>query len=105
MIKMKMNWIGVFTLIKKELMRTMRVPYQAVGQPVVTTLLYFLVFGSAVGSRIGTIDGVNYTAFIMPGLVIMNVLITAFFSVSSALMLSKVMNTLSDLLVDRKSVV
>lgn len=98
-----MNIVGISTLIRKELLRTFRVPFQTLGQPVVTTLLYFLVFGFAIGSRIGEIAGLPYGAFIMPGLIMMNVLITAFLSVSSALMLAKLMNTLSDLLVSPMS--
>lgn len=94
-----MNIIGVNTLIKKELLRTLRVPFQTLGQPIVTTLLYFLVFGYAIGGRIGAIEGLTYTEFIMPGLIMMNILITTFFSTSSAIILSKFMNTLSDLLV------
>lgn len=74
-------------------------PFQTIGQPVITTLLYFLVFGFAVGSRIGNVEGLSYTEFIMPGLILMNILTTAFMSVSSALLLSKMMNTISDLLV------
>ena len=93
------NWIGVETLVVKELKRTFRVPLQALGQPVISTLLYFLVFGFAVGSRIGEVGGLSYTEFIMPGLIMLNVLTTAFFGISSAFMLSKMMNTLSDLLV------
>lgn len=94
-----MNIIGIHTLVKKELVRTIRVPLQTLGQPIVTTLLYFLVFGYALGSRVGKVEGLSYTEFIMPGLIMMNLLISTFFSTSSAIILSKFMNTLSDLLV------
>ena len=70
---MNINWIGIRTLMYKELLRSFRVPFQTVGQPVVSTLLYFLVFGYAMGTRIGNIEGLSYTEFIMPGLIMMNV--------------------------------
>lgn len=98
-----MNIIGIQTLVKKELVRTFRVPFQTLGQPVITTLLYFLVFGYAIGRRIGMVEGLSYTEFIMPGLIMMNILTTAFFSISSGLIISKMLNTLSDLLVSPMS--
>ncbi len=94
-----MNLVGVYTLIKKELVRFIRVPTQTVGSPVITTLLYFAVFGYSIGSRVGPIDGLPYTEFIMPGLIMMNILMISFTGISSGLMLAKVMGTLSDILV------
>ena len=94
-----MNTIGLVTLTKKELMRFLRVPFQTVGSPIVTTLLYFAVFGLSVGRFVGEIDGLSYIQFIMPGLIMMNLLNTAFTGISSGIMLSKLMNTLSDILV------
>lgn len=94
-----MNYIAVKTLVVRELKRTFRVPVQVLGAPVVTAGLFFLVFGFSIGSRIGEIDGLSYTSFIMPGLIMMNVLTSTFMAVASAFMLAKVMNILSDLLV------
>lgn len=94
-----MNTTGLVTLTKKELMRFLRVPFQTVGSPIVTTLLYFAVFGLSVGRFVGEIDGLSYIQFIMPGLIMMNLLTTAFTGISSGIMLSKLMNTLSDILV------
>src|SRR3989344_7013264 len=94
-----MNTVGLYTLIHKEALRFWRVPFQTLGAPVVTALLYFLVFGFAIGSRFGDIHGLSYGEFMMPGIIMMNVLTSAFFGVSSGLMLAKIMNTLSDLLV------
>lgn len=94
-----MNIIGLVTLTKKELMRFLRVPFQTVGSPIITTLLYFAVFGLSVGRFVGEIDGLSYIQFIMPGLIMMNLLNTAFTGISSGIMLSKLMNTLSDILV------
>lgn len=98
-----MNWavniVGCITLTKKELMRFLRVPFQTIGSPIITTLLYFAVFGLSVGRFVGEIDGLPYIKFIMPGLIMMNLLTTAFGGISSGFMLSKLMGTLSDLLV------
>ena len=94
-----MNTIGLVTLTKKELIRFLRVPFQTVGSPIITTLLYFAVFGLSVGRFVGEIDGLSYIQFIMPGLIMMNLLTTAFTGISSGIMLSKLMNTLSDILV------
>jgi ABC-2 type transport system permease protein len=94
-----MNLTGLWTLTRKEILRFWRVPFQTLGSPVVTALLYFLVFGFAVGSRFGNIHGLSYGEFMMPGIIMMNVLTSAFFGVSSGLMLAKIMNTLSDILV------
>src|SRR3989338_7860644 len=94
-----MNYIGLYTLIKKELLRFIRVPLQTIGSPVITTVLYFAVFGASIGSRIGSIDGLTYTQFIMPGLIMMNVLMISVTGIGSGIMLAKVMNTLTDILI------
>lgn len=98
-----MSYIPVKTLIVKELKRFIRVPGQTIGAPVATTILFFLVFGFSIGRRIGIVEDLSYTEFIMPGLMMMNVLMSAFFSVSSAILLSKLTNTLSDILVSPMS--
>ena len=94
-----MNYIGVYTLIKKEIVRFIRVPLQTIGSPVVTTALYFAVFGASIGSRIGVVDGLSYTQFIMPGLIMMNVVMVSFTGIASGFMLAKMLNTMSDILV------
>jgi len=94
-----MNAIGLITLTRKELIRFLRVPFQTIGSPIITTLLYFAVFGLSVGRFVGEIDGLSYIQFIMPGLIMMNLLNTSFTGISSGIMLSKLMNTLSDILV------
>lgn len=93
------NWIGVWTLVKKELVRFIRVPIQTVGSPVITSLLYFAVFGAAVGSRIGDMGSLTYSEFITPGLIMMNVIMVSFTGIGSGIMLAKIMNTLTDILV------
>ena len=69
-----MNWGAVIAIYRYEMARTARTIWQSVVSPVVTTCLYFVVFGGAIGSRIQEVEGVGYGAFIVPGLVMLTVL-------------------------------
>ena len=69
-----MNYRGIRAIYKFEMGRTLRTIGQSIASPVISTVLYFIVFGSAMGSRIQTIDGVPYGAFIVPGLIMLTVL-------------------------------
>jgi ABC-2 type transport system permease protein len=79
-----------FTLCYKELLRFFKVSIQTVAAPVLTTLLYLLIFGHALEGRLEVYDGVPYTAFLVPGLVMMSVLQNAFANSSSSLIQSKI---------------
>jgi ABC-2 type transport system permease protein len=94
-----MNLIGLRTLLSKEIRRFMKVPGQTLAQPVVTTSLYFVVFGYALGSRVREIDGVPYVRFIVPGLVLMALIQNAFLNSASSLFIAKIQGTIVDLLV------
>jgi ABC-2 type transport system permease protein len=76
-----MNFRAIWTIYHAEMARTGRTLLQSVLAPVISTSLYFVVFGAAIGSRIDQIDGVGYGAFIVPGLVMMMILMQ---SVSNA---------------------
>ncbi|OYW47711.1 MAG: sugar ABC transporter permease [Novosphingobium sp. 12-63-9] len=69
-----MNWRGAFTIYRWELARTWRTLFESILSPVLTTSLYFVVFGTAIGGQIQMIGGVSYAAFIVPGLLLMTVL-------------------------------
>lgn len=69
-----MNLRGIRAIYRFEMNRTFRTIGQSIASPVISTVLYFIVFGSAIGSRISDIDGVNYGAFIVPGLIMLTVL-------------------------------
>lgn len=69
-----MNLRGIASIYKFEMNRTRRTVGQSVASPVISTVLYFIVFGSAIGSRITAVDGVSYGAFIVPGLIMLTVL-------------------------------
>lgn len=93
-----MSWIGLRTLLDKETRRFLRVPGQTIGQPIVTTSLYFLVFGFALGGRLQELDGVPYARFIVPGLCMLALIQNAFLNTSSSLFVAKLQGTIVDLL-------
>ena len=82
--------IPTLTLFRKEVLRFAKVWLQTIAAPLVTTLLYLLVFGHALGGRVTVYPGVDYTTFIVPGLMMMSVLQNAFANSSSSLIQSKV---------------
>jgi ABC-2 type transport system permease protein len=69
-----MNLRGIQAIYKFEMGRTLRTIGQSIASPVISTVLYFIVFGSAIGSRMQAIDGIPYGAFIVPGLIMLTVL-------------------------------
>lgn len=85
---------GPWTLFKKELLRFWRVAFQTIAAPVITALLYLLIFSHVLESHVQVYDGVPYTAFLIPGLIMMSVLQNAFANSSSSLIQSKVMGNL-----------
>ena len=68
------NRYGVWAIYRFEMARFTRTLWQSLVAPVISTALYFVVFGSAIGSRMGTVGGVSYGAFIIPGLIMMSLL-------------------------------
>jgi len=86
--------IGWRTLFYKEILRFWKVGFQTVGAPVLTAILYLLVFGHVLEDRVKVYDTVAYTAFLVPGLVMMSVLQNAFANSSSSLIQSKIMGNL-----------
>ena len=69
-----MNLRGIWAIYTFEMARTKRTIGQSIASPVISTILYFIVFGAAIGSRMNDIDGVEYGAFIVPGLIMLTVL-------------------------------
>ncbi|MEZ4872727.1 MAG: hypothetical protein R2827_10930 [Bdellovibrionales bacterium] len=69
-----MNFRGTGAIYRFEMARFKRTLFQSVASPVISTALYFVVFGSAIGSRIQEIDGISYGSFIVPGLIMLSVL-------------------------------
>lgn len=86
--------IGTWTLLKKELLRFWRVVFQTVAAPVITALLYLLIFSHVLASHVKVYENVEYTAFLIPGLMMMSILQNAFANSSSSLIQSKVMGSI-----------
>jgi len=91
---MNQRFRGPWTLFKKELLRFWRVSFQTVAAPVMTALLYLLIFSHVLGGRVEVYPGVPYTVFLIPGLIMMSVLQNAFANSSSSLIQSKVMGSI-----------
>jgi ABC-2 type transport system permease protein len=90
---------GFVTLFRKELLRFWKVSFQTVAAPVLTAVLYLLIFGHVLQDRVQVYDGVGYTSFLIPGLVMMSVLQNSFANSSSSLIQSKITGNLVFLLV------
>jgi len=89
---------GMWTLFKKEILRFWKVSFQTVAAPVITALLYLLIFSHVLASHVQVYEGVTYTAFLIPGLMMMSLLQNAFANSSSSLIQSKVMGNIVFLL-------
>jgi len=93
------NWIGFYTLSSKEVMRFFSVWRQTIIPGVITTLLYIFVFGVALENRISEISGVSYKIYILPGLLMMNVITNATANTASSMLQMKLLQTLPELLI------
>ena len=91
--------LGVRTLYRKEVTRFLRVPGQTILSPLVTTALYFVVFGWSLGGRLREVEGVPYIRFLVPGLVMLGIINNAFLNTSSSMFIMKLQGTIVDLLV------
>ena len=91
------NWTGLFTLYLKEVKRFSNVFLQTITAPMVTTLLFVIVFSIAIDRSAG-FKGISFITFLVPGLIMMSVLQNSFANVSSAFMTAKVQGSIVDLL-------
>ena len=95
---MKLNYYGTRAIFRFEMARTMRTLMQSIIAPVISTSLYFIVFGSAIGSRITEMDGVSYGAFIVPGLIMLSLLTQSISNASFGIYFPKFSGTIYELL-------
>jgi len=91
--------VAYLTIARKEVRRFMRIWVQSLIPPAITMTLYFLIFGSLIGSRIGQMGGYDYMTFVVPGLVMMAVINNSFSNVASSFFSSKFQNYIDELLV------
>lgn len=93
-----MNWRAILAIYKFEMARTIRTIMQSIVSPVLSTCLYFVVFGAAIGSRITEINGVSYGAFIVPGLIMLSLLTQSLTNAAFAIYFPKFIGTIYELL-------
>ena len=95
---MSLNTHAIRAIYRFEMARTFRTLGESIASPVLTTSLYFIVFGAAIGSRMGDIDGVSYGAFIIPGLVMLSLLSESISNASFGIYMPKWSGTIYELL-------
>ncbi|USQ14095.1 ABC transporter permease [Legionella lytica] len=95
----KKQLVSLYTLVRREIVRMFRIASQVFLPPVITTTLYFLIFGSLIGPRIGEIQGVSYPMFIAPGLIMMSVIVNAYGNVSSSLYSVRFQKSIDEMLI------
>ena len=93
-----MNWYAIKSMYFHEMDRMRRTIFQSILSPVISTSLYFIVFGSAIGSRIPEIGGVNYGTFIVPGLIMLSLLTQSISNASFGIFFPKFSGTIYELL-------
>ncbi|WP_415903494.1 ABC transporter permease [Neptuniibacter sp. QD29_5] len=93
-----MNFYGIRAIYKFEMARTFRTLMQSIASPVLSTSLYFIVFGTAIGSRMGEIDGISYAAFIIPGLLMLSLLSESISNASFGIFFPKFSGTIYEVL-------
>ena len=98
MSSLTFNGYGVWAIYRFEMARALRTVWQSIVTPVITTALYFVVFGSAIGSRMTEIDGVPYGAFIVPGLIMLSLFTQSIFNASFGIYFPKFTGTIYELL-------
>ena len=93
-----LNWHAIRAIYRFEMARTFRTLTQSIASPVLSTSLYFVVFGAAIGSRMGDIDGISYGAFIIPGLIMLSLLNESISNASFGIYMPKWAGTIYELL-------
>ena len=93
------NWIGMYTMVRREVMRTFRVVVQTLMAPVISATLYIFIFGVVIGGTIDTIAGKPYITFVFPGILMLSVINAAFSSSSSSFYFARFTRSVEELLV------
>lgn len=93
------NWIGFQTLIRREVERMFRAPLQALVTPLVSALLYIFIFGQVVGERIDSIGGVSYIDFVLPGVLMMNIIGSSFSQTSFGIYFQRFAKHIEEILI------
>lgn len=96
---LQQQFIALVTITRKEVRRFLRIWMQTLLPPVITMALYFVIFGSLIGSRIGQMGGVDYMSFVVPGLIMMSVITNSYSNVASSFFSTKFQRSIEEILV------
>jgi ABC-2 type transport system permease protein len=95
----RVNSVALWTLVKREMIRSLKVINQVIWPPIISTLLYVFVFGVALGSRISTVQGVTYAQFLIPGLIMLQTIDSSYGECSSSVFQGRFMNSIQEMLI------
>ncbi|MDZ7644427.1 MAG: ABC transporter permease [Woeseiaceae bacterium] len=98
-----LNWVGLKTIVTKEVIRVLRIWVQTIVPPAITMTLYFIIFGNLIGRRIGPMDGFDYMQYIAPGLIMMSVITNSYGNVVSSFFGAKFGRHVEEMLVSPMS--
>jgi len=96
---MSINWIGLYTMFRREVQRTFRVAIQTLVAPVISAALYVFIFGYVIGTRIADVAGVPFIAFVFPGVLMLSIINASFSSASSALYFMRFTKGIEEILI------
>ncbi len=102
-MNIRLNLIAIRTLVRKEVIRVLRIWVQTIVPPAITMTLYFIIFGNLIGRRIGQMDGIDYMAYIAPGLIMMSVITNSYGNVVSSFFGAKFGRHIEEMLVSPMS--
>jgi ABC-2 type transport system permease protein len=94
-----MNWIGLYTMLRREAERTMRVVVQTLVAPTISAALYLFIFGTVIGTKIDDFAGVPYISFVFPGVLMLSIINASFASASSALYFMRFTRGIEEILI------
>ena len=102
-MNLELNLVALLTIVRKEVVRVLRIWVQTIVPPASTMTLYFIIFGSLIGRRIGTMDGFDYMQYIAPGLIMMSVITNSYGNVVSSFFGAKFARHVEEMLVSPMS--
>ena len=102
-MNLELNLVALLTIVRKEVVRVLRIWVQTIVPPAITMTLYFIIFGSLIGRRIGTMDGFDYMQYIAPGLIMMSVITNSYGNVVSSFFGAKFARHVEEMLVSPMS--
>lgn len=98
-MKISMNFIGLYTFVRKEVQRMLRIPGQTILSPLISATLYIFIFGFVIGNRIEEIQGVSYITFVFPGILMLNIISSSFSHTSSSVYFARFIKSIEEILV------